>query len=130
MRNLKMAGTGLSWIVQVLAAAAFVAIGTGKFVDPAWARRFERWGYPDGFYAVVGLLEVAGGLLLLVPKLSSYAAALLGAVMIGALATHWVHGETRMLPAPLPWLAVFALIGIVRWRRAWRPRAPAPRPAA
>ena len=130
MRHLKIAGIVLSWIVQVLAAAAFVAIGIGKFADPNWARKFERWGYPDGFYLVVGLLELAGGVLLLVPKLSSYAAGLLGAVMIGALATHWLHGETRMLRAPLPWLVVLTLIGIVRWSRAWRPRAPAPRPVA
>ena len=128
MRYLKMTGIVLSWIVQVLAGAAFVAIGTGKFADPNWARRFERWGYPDGFYMVVGALEAVGGVLLLVPKLSSYAAALLAAIMIGALATHGLHGETRMLVAPLPWLAVFTLVAIVRWRRAWRPRAPAPRP--
>jgi len=130
MRYLKTAGHVLSWIVQVLAGAAFVAIGTGKFVDPNWARKFERWGYPDGFYMVIGALEIMGGVFLLVPKLSSYAAGLLGAIMVGALATHWVHGETRMLRAPLPWLAVFTVVAILRRRRAVRPHAPAPRPAA
>ena len=36
------------WIVNVLAAAAFVAIGLAKFGLPEWAINFERWGYPDG----------------------------------------------------------------------------------
>ena len=49
MRAWRAAGTTALWVVQVLAAAAFIAIGVAKFGDPAWARNFARWGYPDGF---------------------------------------------------------------------------------
>ena len=93
MRVLRIAGTVALWIVNTLAAAAFVAIGLAKFGGPAWAVKFERWGYPDGFYMVIGALEFAGGVLLLVPRVSSYAAALLGAILIGAAATHALHDE-------------------------------------
>jgi len=126
MRYLKTAGNVLLWIVQVLAAVGFVAIGTGKFGDPNWARRFAGWGYPDGFYMLIGVLEAAGGVLLLVPKLSSYAAAMLGVIMIGAAATHLLHGETARIVAPLPWLGVMILIALARRGRAWRPRRISP----
>ena len=121
MRVLRIVGSVALWIVDILAAAAFVAIGLAKFGSPAWAIKFERWGYPDGFYMVIGALELAGGVLLLVPRLSSYAAALLGAVMVGAAATHALHDETARVSAPLMWLAVMMLIGVARRRRAWRP---------
>jgi len=121
MRVLRTAGTVALWTVQVLAAAAFVAIGIAKFASPVWARNFARWGYPDGFYLVIGALEVGGAILLLVPKLSSYAAALLGAIMVGAAATHAIHNEAVRVSAPLMWLGVVALVGVARRRRAWRP---------
>lgn len=121
MRVLRIAGTAALWFVNILAAAAFVAIGVAKFGSPAWATRFERWGYPDGSYMVIGVLEIVGGVLLLVPRLSSYAAALLGAILIGAAATHALHDEAARVAAPLMWLAVMTLIGVVRRHRAWRP---------
>ena len=112
MRILRTVGTVALWIVNILAAAAFAAIGLAKFGSPAWAIKFERWGYPDGFYMVIGALELAGGVLLLVPSVSSYAAALLGAILLGAAATHALHGETTRVAAPLMWLAVMTLIGV------------------
>jgi uncharacterized membrane protein YphA (DoxX/SURF4 family) len=59
-----------------------------------WTPAFERWGYPVWLRWLVGGIEVAGGLLLLVPWVASYAAAALGVVMVGA----WV---TRMRDARL-----------------------------
>jgi putative oxidoreductase len=119
MRVLSTVGTVALWLVNILAAAAFVAIGVGKFAGPEWPRKFERWGYPDGFYMVIGALEIAGGVLLLVPKLSSYAAAGLGVILIAAAAT--LRLNHLPMSAPLAWLAVLTLIGVARRRRAWRP---------
>lgn len=93
MRVLRIVGAVALWIVNILAAAAFVAIGVAKFGLAEWAINFARWGYPDGFYMVIGALEIAGGVLLLVPRLSSYAASLLGAILIGAAATHALNNE-------------------------------------
>jgi putative oxidoreductase len=129
MRVVKILGMVLLWTLQLLAAAAFVAIGVAKFAAPEWARNFARWGYPDGFYMVVGAVELTAGVLLLVPKLTSYAATLLGAIMIGAAATHLLHNETARVAAPLIWLGMMALLGLARRRRAWRP-APRPLPLA
>jgi uncharacterized membrane protein YphA (DoxX/SURF4 family) len=92
-----------------------------KFGDPSWARSFARWGYPAGFYMVIGVLETAGGVCLLVPRFASYAALLLGVIMIAASATHFVHNEMRRVAPPLMYLALVAIVGLARWRSAARP---------
>lgn len=126
MRILARLGTVLLWILQVLLAALFVLAGTIKFVDPMWPRNFARWGYPDGFYLVIGVLEAIGGLSLLVPRVASYGAAMLGVIMIAASLTHAIHGESGRVAPPLLYLALLAVVGAVRWRCAIRltPRRP------
>ena len=121
MRRLRLAGTIGLWALQVLFGALFVVIGVAKFGDATWARNFARWGYPDGFYMVVGVLEAVGGLLLFVPRFASYATAMLGIIMIGASLTHFVHGEMHRVAPPLVYLAVLTIVGIARWRAAIRP---------
>ena len=125
MRIVRLVGVIVLWLLQILLAAAFVLIGVVKFADPSWARNFARWGYPDGFYMVVGALEAAGGLALLVPRLTSYAAAMLSVIMIGASLTHWLHGEMARVVPPLMYLAVLVIVGVCRWRSAIRFRAAA-----
>ena len=121
MRTLRLVGIIGLWALQILVAALFVVIGIAKFGDPAWARNFARWGYPSGFYMVIGALEMIGGVCLLVPRITTYAAALLGVIMIGASATHLLHSEMHRVAGPLVYLAVLAVIGIARVRVAVRP---------
>jgi putative oxidoreductase len=104
----------LMWVLQVLCGALFVLNGVAKFAAPSWARNFERWGYPPGAYMVVGIVEAAAGLALLVPRLSMYAALTLMVVMAGAAATHLRFGEMRRLSTPLVYLV---LLGIIAWLR-------------
>jgi putative oxidoreductase len=125
MRIVRLVGVVLLWLLQILMAAAFVLIGVVKFFDPSWARNFARWGYPDGFYMVIGALEAAGGLALLVPRLTSYSAAMLSVIMIGASLTHWLHGEMARITPPLMYLAILVIVGVCRWRSAIRLRASA-----
>jgi uncharacterized membrane protein YphA (DoxX/SURF4 family) len=129
MRAINAAGAILVWLLQILLGVVFVLIGYGKLGDPSWARNFARWGYPDGFYLVIGALEALGGLALLWPRLTTYAAALLGIIMLGASVTHLIHGETARIAPPLMYFVLLALIGFARRRSAIRPEAlrrPAP----
>src|SRR5262245_2886095 len=121
MRKLRLVGIIGLWALQVLLAALFVVVGIAKFADPSWARKFAGWGYPSGFYMVIGALEAIGGVCLFVPRIATYAAALLGVIMIGALATHLLHNEMQRLVAPLIFLFVRAVIGMARLRAAARP---------
>jgi uncharacterized membrane protein YphA (DoxX/SURF4 family) len=108
------------WTLQIFIGGLFVLVGVMKFQDPIWARNFGRWGYPDGFYLVIGALEAVGGAAMLVPQLTSYAALLLMTMMAGAVVTHAVHGEWQRLPVPLVYLLVVALVGWLRRRSVLR----------
>ena len=119
-----------AWILQALAAFGFVNIGIGKFRGTFWQRSFERWGYPDGFYAVVGVAEGIGGLLLLVPSLASYAALGLVGIMLSAMGTHAIAGDTSRIIAPLPWTVALSVIAWLRWPDRARRSRPAPAPSA
>ena len=115
MKYLATARIVASWILQCLGAFGFANIGIGKFRGTFWQQSFARWGYPDGFYMVVGGAEFIGGLLLLVPKLSSYAALCLMGIMICASATHALAGQTARIMAPVPWAVTMAVIAWLRW---------------
>jgi len=119
MRYLKAAGTVTIWTLQVLASLGFVYIGIAKFRPGFWIAGFARWGYSDSFRMLIGVLEVAGGALLAFPPTASYAAAVLGCILAGAIGTLVLHNEHPF--PPLVWIAVTALIGLVRLPRMWRP---------
>jgi uncharacterized membrane protein YphA (DoxX/SURF4 family) len=56
----------------------------------------QRLGYPDHFYIVVGVAEVFGAILLLIPRTVKLGAPLLIAVMAGATLTHLIHHEPQV----------------------------------
>ena len=117
MRRLATIG---KWLFQVFLGALWVMIGIGKFLEPAWARKFEGWGYPPGFHLVIGTLEALGGIGLLIPSLTSYAALGLIVIMIGACLTHLVHGETTRVMAPVPHIVLLTLLAFARRSSARR----------
>jgi putative oxidoreductase len=119
---MRTAKTVLVWFFQIAVGLFFVLLGVMKFRDPTWVRSFARWGYPDGFYMIVGVVEAVGGIGLLIPAVTTYAAALLVAVMAAASLTHVVHGEMQRFTAPLVYLVAVALVGWCRRASAWRLR--------
>ena len=104
-----------SWIFQVLLAVLFIMMGAQKLMGEAEVTaNFAKWGMPSFMLVVIGALEVAGGLGLLIPKLAGLAAAGLVGIMIGALFTHLSHGEMDMAPMPLVVMILLAFIAYVR----------------
>lgn len=116
------------WVLQVLAALAFVGAGSMKLVTPkpqlrnnpqmGWTQDFS-----DGAISAIGAAEVAGGIGLvapaatgLLPFLTPAAGAGLGALMAGAAWTHVRRGEPPFAPLVLGVLAVAA--GVLRARRS------------
>ena len=79
----------LFWLPALFLVYVFLRQGFGKF-DPqgGWARAFAVWHFPAWFRIAVGVAEIAGALLLLVPRTAFYGAALIAAIMIGAMLTH------------------------------------------
>ena len=102
------------WVLQFLLAALFAIQGIVKLNgSPAWISRFRGWGYPDHFYFAVGLAELLGSILLLIPRLAKFGALLLIVVMAGATATHFLHREPQVITT----LVLFALLALVLYLR-------------
>ena len=132
MKYLRIGGT---WLLQLLLAVVMVGPGSQKFTSPVWERMFRTWGYPDGFYLVIGAVEVVGGIGLLIPKLASFSAMILAVVMAGAAATQIFRGGRNGV-GEIVFMVLLLAIAALRWRdrlRMGRPvaaAAPAGAPVA
>lgn len=109
----------LLWLISLFLTIVFVKAGWPKFSNTSgWARAFVYWGFPTWFRILVGVIEVAGGLLLLVPQTAIYAAAGLAVIMLGAMGTHIVADGN---PAAIYHEAVpLALLGVIVYLRTHR----------
>ncbi len=97
-----------AWLVSLYLARMYVEHGWIKF-DPEgfWTDAFERWGFPVWFRWLVGVAEVSGGVLVVIPWVASYGALMLVAVMTGAAVVRlggsryvdvaWILGYTLAL---------------------------------
>ncbi|HXV63197.1 MAG TPA: DoxX family protein [Vicinamibacteria bacterium] len=72
---------------------------------------FRGWGYSVTFMYVIGVLEVAGAVMLLTSRMRVYGATLISILMIGAVFTHLRAGEWMMVPGPMIMLALAATVG-------------------
>jgi putative oxidoreductase len=108
------------WIIRILLALAFLAAGAAKLAGaPPMVAIFEQIGAGQWFRFVTGILEIVGGLLVLVPLTSIWGALLLACVMAGAVFTHCVLIGGN----PAPALILLALSGSVLWLRRQHLRA-------
>ena len=80
-----------NWVLRGAVAFVFVSSGLEKFsIGPGgeWVKIFARIGWGDWFRYLTGVLEIAGGILLMVPILSTFGAGILVACMVGAILAH------------------------------------------
>jgi uncharacterized membrane protein YphA (DoxX/SURF4 family) len=95
--------------------------GITKFTNPeVWAANFTSLGYPNALAPLIGALEVLGVVLLLVPRLTSYAALALGIIMLAALQAVLTHPNDLGATAPVIHLVLLVAIARMRWGRRWR----------
>jgi uncharacterized membrane protein YphA (DoxX/SURF4 family) len=86
--------------LSILLALIFLASGLAKLASLEFElAAFERWGYPIWFMYLIGVVEVAGGVGLIIQRFSAAAGAALALMMIGAIGTHVMHSEWGMLAA-------------------------------
>jgi putative oxidoreductase len=110
------------WVLQIVLAVQFASGGGMKLAGTqVMVDLFADIGIGQWFRLVVGALEFAGAIGLLIPRLAWIAALGLAGVMAGAVVTNVaVIGENPALPAVL--LVAAALI--VRARRPHREERP------
>ncbi|MBA2473910.1 MAG: DoxX family protein [Pseudonocardiales bacterium] len=107
-------------VVQVLLAAFFLLAAAGpKLVGQQYAvEMFTQIGAGQWLRYLVGGLELAGAIGLLIPRLAALAALGLAGVMIGAVISQvLVLGSVVMALTPA-FLGI--ILGLIAWRRAYR----------
>jgi putative oxidoreductase len=115
-----MIKTIVTWTLTVLPAIPLLLAGSAKLAG-AMTEGFRAGGFPDGFVYLIGGIEVFGTLAFLYPRLATWAAVPLVTVMIGAVATHAVHGEFGGMPIPG---LIGLMVGVVGWLRRDRMLVP------
>jgi putative oxidoreductase len=102
------------WVLQALLAVQFAAGGLAKLAGaPELVELFATIGAGQWLRYVVGALEVAGAVGLLVPRLTRLAALGLATLMVGATVTNLFIIHER------PWLPVGLLLvaAVIAWGR-------------
>ena len=98
----------MTWLPRIAIGAAFVAIGVSKFRDPMWVRLFDQIGIGQWFRYLTGVMQICGGVLALIPRLSLAGIVLLACTMAGAIVA-WM----TVLHAPLNAVIPGVLLGIL-----------------
>ena len=114
------------WVLQILLGVFFVvASAAPKFLGEAYAVEiFAQIGAGDWFRYVIGVVELAGGIGLMVSRLAGPAAVGLMGLMIGAAYTQAVVLDApAMITSPAVFFVLFAVIAWGRREsiRAWFP---------
>jgi putative oxidoreductase len=107
--------TIITWILQILAAAAFLSAGIPKLLgDPMMVGMFDEIGVGQWFRYVTGGIEVGSAFLLLLPGRAVFGAILLACTMVGAILTHFfvLHSPPT---GPVVLLILVAIIAWLRW---------------
>ena len=107
------------WILQIAAAAMFLMVGYLKLSgSEQLVGLYQAIGIGQWFRYSTGTLEVAGAILLLIPRTSGLGALLLAGVMTGAVITHlFIVGGS-----PLMAITLLVVTTIVAWGRRQRTR--------
>lgn len=110
--------TIIAWILQGLLGAMFLMAGTGKVLGSNMHKEaFAKWGYPQWFRVVTGLVEVVAAVLLIVGYwyeiVALIGASMLVAIGIGGVITHIRVKDAYKDSAMIAILGVLALVLLI-----------------
>jgi len=74
-----------TWVPRIAMSLFFLSFGSQKFTDTYWFGVFATIGVGDWLRYATGSLQVAGALMLLVPRTALVGAAMLALTMVGAM---------------------------------------------
>jgi uncharacterized membrane protein YphA (DoxX/SURF4 family) len=95
MDSTRSLNTVVVWVVDVLVAGLFLAVGVPKVfgLETNFFQFAAMRGFPDWIRVVVGVCEIVGAISLLIPRLSAYAALGLAMLMVPAAITQQMSGQ-------------------------------------
>ena len=104
------------WAVKILLGLAFLASSMAKFLSVEMlVYEFGLIGLGQWFRYVTGIVELAGAILIFVPRLQAIGGLVLGGTMVGALIAHVTVLGPPFWPAVL--LGALALLVVIAHRR-------------
>ena len=114
------------WVLQGLLAAVYVMSALPKLTaDPQVVAGFAAIGFgPVGLF-VIAVLEIAGAVALLIPRLCGLAALAFVGLMLGAVVATALGVGVGMAALPATLLVLVAVVAWARRGRTRRPAAPA-----
>ena len=92
----------LGIVLRLSLATAFAVFGCEKIFGNDWVQMFHEIGLGDWFRYLTGGFQVAGAVLLLVPRTARAGAGLIALTMIGAIAVHLFVLPTGVGGAVIP----------------------------
>jgi putative oxidoreductase len=106
--------TGVLWVLQIVSAGMFLLSGSLKLAGvPMMVQMFGVIGLGQWFRYLTGTIEVVAAVLLLIPSVAAYGAAVLAVTMVGAILTHlFIIGGSPIVPILL--LASTMAIAVAR----------------
>jgi len=116
MSRSRAADAFVVWVLSVALAAVFLLAGIPKLMGGGSTLGLQAAAmnnFPTPLRVIVGIVEVVGGIALLVPSVATFAAVLLAFVMIPATFTQYASGESGVYIPPI----LCAVLLFVAWRR-------------
>jgi len=104
-------GTLRTWLPRIAVALVFVSVGSSKFQDPMWVRLFGQIGLGQWFRYLAGVMQIAGGILALIPRTALVGVSLAACTMLGA-SIAWLTVLHAPWNAPIPGVMFMLLIAI------------------
>ena len=74
----------VDWVLRAAIAAAFIVFGIDKFRGAEWVMLFQQIGIGQWFRYCTGVVEIVGGVLVLIPRTITAGLALLACTMASA----------------------------------------------
>lgn len=98
--------------LQILVGVAFIAAAGAKLSGaPQMVELFDQVGFGQWFRYVVAIVELVGGVLVMLPRRNVYGALLLTMAMVGALGTHFLLIGGAWQPAAV----LLVLSAVIAW---------------
>ena len=108
-----------TWLPRIAVALVFLSVGSSKFSDPMWVRLFGQIGLGQWFRDLTGVMQIAAGILVLIPRTALAGVALAACTMLGA-SIAWLTVLHAPLNAPIPgiMLALLIVVGFGEYNRS------------
>lgn len=105
---------GALWALQIVSAGMFLLSGTMKLAGvPMMVQMFGVIGLGQWFRYLTGTIEAVSAVLLLIPSVAAYGAAVLAVTMVGAIVTHlFIIGGSPVVP-----ILLVASTATIAWAR-------------